>query len=754
MDHIESHVINANENNELPHSIDRTWQNFPRVLHDLEANEGDIEQEDLQKLFDDAEKPAYDGYRRVRTRFSGDTALSQVSNLNTVRKKKKGIKLNKGTLLGLLLNIPEKTKDGINARKDMVSWGIREIIVTLCELEMYFPPSFFDAMVHLVSHIVGEIKALGPIHLHYMFPFERYMGVVKGYVRNRSRPEGSIVEGYASEEDSEGREHMKMLRAKNIGRTETWYTKRHNEQFATWLKDKVASNMGQPNVDKIVERLGEGPKLLVKTYQGYEINGYTFYTKMKDERLPCGPNHNRFMNDFNRMCEKHLDYWLEWKSIKDEAWDHVWSSIKLKSAKAKTSALQNKNPSRLGRTGLSDMEDTWRAEKEQNMLEDGTYHLLGRDPITQVFGKEHGGRTKGVATTVGVRKSLGWVKGDRERYEVVNIEEIEEKITKKVTTALGDKIPFHVITMALPGSDFEIDWSEMLIRANRALKRFEKVSLLKHTILEFIEWPRKSIKIHQTISPCHSISRSPTSSTMPCQTPIRRRPHDIPTPNAIRGLYEFGSPSVIILDNYDSVKRFTKCKKKTFSIVAPHEMYFKDWEEWIEYEAILDLHINAKVDISFIHWWAMQLHSVVKGLSENRCVFLNPHVIQSSECLRNGKQVMDHIIDTKRLNPGKELYLAPYLQGGDGGHWLLFVVCPNLRRGYIVDSSKKENNETSYYFPEMVERAFEIKFDWTMVKIWDDTRHLTPLEIDQTAYMILNEFYRAVVIPLDTTAPQ
>ncbi|GJT28231.1 hypothetical protein Tco_0908506, partial [Tanacetum coccineum] len=32
--------------------------------------------------------------------------------------------------------------------------------------------------------------------------------------------------------------------------------------------------------------------------------------------------------------------------------------------------------------------------------------------------------------------------------------------------------------------------------------------------------------------------------------------------------------------------------------------------------------------------------------------------------------------------------------------------------------------------------------------LWDDTRHLTPLEIDQVAYMILNEFYRAVVTPL------
>ena len=110
--------------------------------------------------------------------------------------------------------------------------------------------------------------------------FIRLLGELKGYVRNRSRPEGSIVEGYASEEVIEfytnylegvkgigipqsrhvGRlhgvgtigpkqsspdhklfeiahfvvlehmtcvapyikEHMEMLRAKKIGRTETW----------------------------------------------------------------------------------------------------------------------------------------------------------------------------------------------------------------------------------------------------------------------------------------------------------------------------------------------------------------------------------------------------------------------------------------------------------------------------------------------------------------------------------------------------
>ena len=33
-----------------------------------------------------------------------------------------------------------------------------------------------------------------------MFPFERYMSVLKKYVRNRSRPEGCIAKGYGTEE--------------------------------------------------------------------------------------------------------------------------------------------------------------------------------------------------------------------------------------------------------------------------------------------------------------------------------------------------------------------------------------------------------------------------------------------------------------------------------------------------------------------------------------------------------------------------
>ena len=45
-----------------------------------------------------------------------------------------------------------------------------EAAVILCQLEMYFPPSFFDIMVHLIVHLVREIRLCGPIFLRWMYP--------------------------------------------------------------------------------------------------------------------------------------------------------------------------------------------------------------------------------------------------------------------------------------------------------------------------------------------------------------------------------------------------------------------------------------------------------------------------------------------------------------------------------------------------------------------------------------------------------
>ncbi|XP_073273266.1 uncharacterized protein [Primulina huaijiensis] len=76
----------------------------------------------------------------------------------------------------------------------------REIVLILCSLEKYFPPSFFDIMIHLTVHLVREVKLCGPVLYRHMYPFERFMMILKGYVRNRNRPEWCIAECYIVEE--------------------------------------------------------------------------------------------------------------------------------------------------------------------------------------------------------------------------------------------------------------------------------------------------------------------------------------------------------------------------------------------------------------------------------------------------------------------------------------------------------------------------------------------------------------------------
>jgi hypothetical protein len=74
-----------------------------------------------------------------------------------------------------------------------------DVVQCLVSFELVFPPSFFDIMTHLLVHLVKDITILGPVFLHNMFPFERFMRVLKKYVHNRARPEGSIVKGYGIE---------------------------------------------------------------------------------------------------------------------------------------------------------------------------------------------------------------------------------------------------------------------------------------------------------------------------------------------------------------------------------------------------------------------------------------------------------------------------------------------------------------------------------------------------------------------------
>ena len=191
-------------------------------------------------------------------------------------------------------------------------------------------------MEHLIIHIKCEIQYLGPAFLHYMYPFERYMAIIKAYVRNRARPEASIIEGYNTEEviescidyieegtpigvptsRHEGRlsgigvsekrrwvdedylnveeshfavlqqlqivepyvnQHLEELRRE--GHTEGRIMKEHKRRFTTWF-----SNQNIPDCERALQMLALKPSRLVTSWQAYNINGYTFYTKSMDKK--------------------------------------------------------------------------------------------------------------------------------------------------------------------------------------------------------------------------------------------------------------------------------------------------------------------------------------------------------------------------------------------------------------------------------------------------------------------------------------
>jgi hypothetical protein len=74
---------------------------------------------------------------------------------------------------------------------------------TLCFLEMYFPPTFFDISAHFTTHLITEISLLGHVFLHQMYAYERFNDIPKSFVRNPAYHEGIMVQGYYIEEAME-----------------------------------------------------------------------------------------------------------------------------------------------------------------------------------------------------------------------------------------------------------------------------------------------------------------------------------------------------------------------------------------------------------------------------------------------------------------------------------------------------------------------------------------------------------------------
>jgi hypothetical protein len=54
----------------------------------------------------------------------------------------------------------------------------KEMCVTMCQLVMCFPLSFFDMIEHYVIHLADQVFVLDLMYMHHMYPYERHIVVM------------------------------------------------------------------------------------------------------------------------------------------------------------------------------------------------------------------------------------------------------------------------------------------------------------------------------------------------------------------------------------------------------------------------------------------------------------------------------------------------------------------------------------------------------------------------------------------------
>jgi hypothetical protein len=73
-------------------------------------------------------------------------------------------------------------------------------------------------------------------------------------------------------------EHKEVLLVDNPRRKESWLANEHMRKFTSWLRDRI-SQSSDTQTSEYLKKWARGPIFTIVIYQGYAINGYTFYTE-------------------------------------------------------------------------------------------------------------------------------------------------------------------------------------------------------------------------------------------------------------------------------------------------------------------------------------------------------------------------------------------------------------------------------------------------------------------------------------------
>jgi len=73
--------------------------------------------------------------------------------------------------------------------------------------------------------------------------------------------------------------HKAFVKESNPKVTKNRVLKEHNKTFLNWFKGTIFSD---DNAFEMLRKLADGPKRNVTSWQGYDINKYSFYTKSQE----------------------------------------------------------------------------------------------------------------------------------------------------------------------------------------------------------------------------------------------------------------------------------------------------------------------------------------------------------------------------------------------------------------------------------------------------------------------------------------
>nr|GEU52155.1 hypothetical protein [Tanacetum cinerariifolium] len=185
------------------------------------------------------------------------------------------------SLVRTLLNVPGKTKDGMNARLDLAELGKNQSCLLGHVQNRNRPDGCIaeetnaEKTIEFFSEYQKTMKTIG-------IPLDKH-------VTNENEDGKPLSADKSSEVSREVFQkahlrHKQVLKTKNPSKQIALLENENSKSFAKWLREEVERELViyKDSVSKIIRWISYGPRATIVKYEAYNINGYTFCMKSND----------------------------------------------------------------------------------------------------------------------------------------------------------------------------------------------------------------------------------------------------------------------------------------------------------------------------------------------------------------------------------------------------------------------------------------------------------------------------------------